>query len=299
VINPFAEVPSRRGIKLRAVQLEAYAEPDPSAVLGGLLDASPSGVNVPRFGLAFNLMPERITTLLHDNRAVIVDREVQLAVLKTTVVDVGAKAVEAVKRFHDESPQATGMEMADLRKQIAPAMAANVFAAVLRESDAAKKLEITGSTLRLPRHNATDNPADEKTWKALQPVFDAAGFNVPGVRALAAAAKLSEATTRDFLHRKAKAGAEAGLPTAQLVRVNQERFFLRATLAKLAAEAQAVALAAPGGQFTAAQFRDRVGVGRDLCIEVLECFDRLGITLRLGNARKMRKDYVTILGPAD
>jgi len=60
-----------------------------------------------------------------------------------------------------------------------------------------------------------------------------------------------------------------------------------------------VAQAAPGGQFTAAQFRDRVGVGRDLCIEVLECFDRLGITLRLGNARKMRKDYVTILGPAD
>ena len=98
VINPFAEVPSRRGIKLRAVQLEAYAEPDPSAVLSGLLDASPSGVNVPRFGLAFNLMPERISTLLHDNRAVIVDREAQLAVLKATVVDVGAKAVEAVKR---------------------------------------------------------------------------------------------------------------------------------------------------------------------------------------------------------
>ena len=299
VINPFAEVPSRRGIRLRAVQLEAYAEPDPSAVLSGLLEASPSGVNVPRFGLAFNLMPERISTLLHDNRAVIVDREAQLAVLKATVVDVGAKAVEAVKRFHDESPQATGMEMADLRKQIAPAMAANVFVAVLRESDAGKKLEITGSTLRLPRHNATDNPADEKTWKALQPVFDAAGFNVPGVRALAAAAKLSEATTRDFLHRKAKAGTEAGLPTAQLVRVNPERFFPRATLAKLAADAQTVAQAAPGGQFTAAQFRDRVGVGRDLCIEVLECFDRLGITLRLGNARKMRKDYVTILGSAD
>ena len=299
VVNPFADIPSRRGVKARAAQLEAYEESDASTALGALLAASPSGVNMPRFGLAFNLMPERIVTLLYDNRAVIVDREAQLALPKTIVADIGTKAVDAVKRFHDESPQATAMEMAALRKQIAPAMAANVFAAVLRESDAAKKLEITGSTLRLPRHNATDNPADDKTWKALQPVFDAAGFNVPGVRALAAAAKLSEAATRDFLHRKSKAGAEAGLPTAQLVRVNPERFFPRVTLAKLAAEAQVVAQAAPGGQFTAAQFRDRIGVGRDLCIEVLECFDRLGITLRLGNARKMRKDYVTILGPAE
>ena len=54
----------------------------------------------------------------------------------------------------------------------------------------------------------------------------------------------------------------------------------------------------PGGLFTAAQFRDASGVGRGLAIEILECLDRLGITQRIGDARKMRKDFVPILGPA-
>ena len=51
--------------------------------------------------------------------------------------------------------------------------------------------------------------------------------------------------------------------------------------------------------FPAAQFRDATGIGRTLAIEILEFFDTLGITQRIGDARKMRKDFVPILGAAD
>jgi selenocysteine-specific elongation factor len=95
---------------------------------------------------------------------------------------------------------------------------------------------------------------------------------------------------RDFLHRKARTG--------EVIRVTPERFYPRATLAQLAAVAQVVTQTVPGGQFTAAQYRDRSGVGRGLAIEILECLDRLGITQRIGDVRKMRKDFVPILGPA-
>ena len=104
------------------------------------------------------------------------------------------------------------------------------------------------------------------------------------------AANVKEAMLKDFLHRKSRTG--------EVIRVTPERFYPRATLAQLAAIAQAVAQAAPGGQFTAAQFRDASGIGRGLAIEILECLDRLGITQRLGDARKMRKDFVPILGAA-
>ena len=40
------------------------------------------------------------------------------------------------------------------------------------------------------------------------------------------------------------------------------------------------------------------GIGRSLAMEILECLDRLGITQRIGDTRKMRKDFVPILGPA-
>jgi selenocysteine-specific elongation factor len=82
------------------------------------------------------------------------------------------------------------------------------------------------------------------------------------------------------------------------MKVTAERFYPRTTLATLAAVAHATAQAQPNGMFTAAQYRDAVGVGRTLAIEILEFLDTLGITQRVGDARKMRKDFAPILGAA-
>ena len=84
-----------------------------------------------------------------------------------------------------------------------------------------------------------------------------------------------------------------------MYRVPPERFYTKATLAKLAATAQATAQAQPTGIFTAAQYRDWTGVGRGLAIEILEFMDSLGVTQRVGDTRKMRKDFAPILGPAE
>jgi len=101
---------------------------------------------------------------------------------------------------------------------------------------------------------------------------------------------LKEATVKDFLHRKAKSG--------DIMKVTAERFYPRTTLATLAAIAHATAQAQPNGLFTAAQYRDATGIGRSLAIEILELLDTLGITQRIGDMRKMRKDFVPLLGPA-
>jgi selenocysteine-specific elongation factor len=127
-------------------------------------------------------------------------------------------------------------------------------------------------------------------WQLVRPALDAAAFNAPPVRELALQLKLKEAVLKDFLHRKAKTG--------EVLKVTAERFYTRPTVATLAAVAQATSQAQAGGQFTAAQYRDASGVGRSLAIEILEFLDRLGITQRIGDARKMRKDFVPILGAA-
>jgi hypothetical protein len=70
-------------------------------------------------------------------------------------------------------------------------------------------------------------------------------------------------------------------------------------VATFAAIATGVAQAIPGGRFTAAQFRDRAGVGRTLAIHVLESLDRLAITQRIADVRLIRQDFAPILGAAE
>ena len=58
-----------------------------------------------------------------------------------------------------------------------------------------------------------------------------------------------------------------------------------------------VAAQAEGGAFAAAQFRDRVANGRKVAIQILDFFDRHGITLRKGDLRKINKHRLDLFGP--
>ena len=289
VIDPFAPA-TRRHTPSRRAQLAALAEADAATALAGLLAASPAGVDIAQFARAFNLTADHAAALLAQSGGSVVDKEHHVALLQSAVAALHERVLESLARFHRESPQSLGAEIEAQRGALAPALAAPTFLAVLRGLADQRKIEISGSSMRLPQHVATANVADERMWQTIKPVLDTAGLNVPPLRELAPATKLKEAILKDFLHRKSRTG--------DLIRVTPERFYPRATLARLAEIAQLTAQAMPGGQFTAAQFRDQCGLGRTLAIEILECLDRLGITQRIGDARKLRKDFAAILGPA-
>nr|MCH9854073.1 SelB C-terminal domain-containing protein [Gammaproteobacteria bacterium] len=59
----------------------------------------------------------------------------------------------------------------------------------------------------------------------------------------------------------------------------------------LAATAKELMTASEGHGFSVIDFRDKTGIGRNLCIEVLEHFDGCGYTLRKENVRVIRKPW--------
>ena len=281
----------RRKPELRAAQLNALTAAEPQAALAALQPAMPAGVDLDWFARIFNLDESRISVLVEANQLQVLGREPRSALPRTVIEAVKTRVRETLARFHAESPQALGQEVALLRKACAPALAAATFLLLLRLLADHKQIELSGSIARIPRHVATDNPADQNMWQRVQPVLEAAGFNSMTLAELAAAAGLKEVPLRDFVHRKAKTG--------EVVRVTPERFYLRSTLAQFAAITAGVFRDAKDGKFSAAQVRDRTDIGRTRAIEILECLDRLGITQRIGDLRAVRRDFAPILGAAE
>ena len=74
----------------------------------------------------------------------------------------------------------------------------------------------------------------------------------------------------------------------QVQQVVRDLFYPEATLRR-AAEI-VLALEAEQGHVRAAAFRDRIGLGRKRSIQLLEHFDRVGLTRRFGNERRVRRD---------
>ena len=71
----------------------------------------------------------------------------------------------------------------------------------------------------------------------------------------------------------------------ELYRVAHDHYFLPATVQHLAHVAAEIAEA--GGVARAAPFRDRIGVGRKVAIQILEFFDRVGYTRRVGDDHRV------------
>ena len=112
-------------------------------------------------------------------------------------------------------------------------------------------------------------------------------FNPPRVRDLAQRLGWEEATVRRLLKQLAGMG--------EVFQVAQDHFFTREAVAELSA--LAFALAEQEGAARAASFRDRIGGGRKVAIHILEFFDRLGYSHRIGDEHRIFRD--TLLGLND
>ena len=78
--------------------------------------------------------------------------------------------------------------------------------------------------------------------------------------------------------------------------VANDHFFLRQTVREMVAIATDVAANSKGGWFNAADFRDRLSNGRKVAIQILEFFDRNGVTLRRGDLRRMNEHRLDLFG---
>ena len=74
----------------------------------------------------------------------------------------------------------------------------------------------------------------------------------------------------------------------EVFQVAHDHFFTRAAVAELSAIA--LNLAESEGEARAASFRDRIGGGRKVAIHILEFFDRLGYSRRVGDGHRIFRD---------
>ena len=128
--------------------------------------------------------------------------------------------------------------------------------------------------MRLAGHRARFSGADSGLWEAALARLERDAQRPPSLAKMAAELKVEPKKLDAVLSQAARQGL--------LVRVSKTRFFLSAAVARFEEVARAAAQA--GAAITAAGFRDRSGIGRNAAIEVLEYFDRIKFTRRVGDA---------------
>ena len=136
-----------------------------------------------------------------------------------------------------------------------------------------------GLLLRLPSHRPQLDAEDGGLLAQVAALLRPAGLRPPIVGELAAALGRERSALMAFLERISRLG--------YLEQIAANRYFLPETVTALAGIAQALAQESAHGEFDAAGFRNRSGIGRNLTVEVLEYLDRAGYTRYAQGRRRM------------
>jgi selenocysteine-specific elongation factor len=274
VLDPFAPTRHRRSPE-RLAQLQALrASSGLEDVLPMLLANSDSGLDLQRLERQFNHL--RADWVLPDDVRLVETRQGPLLFGAGRWQALKADVLEHLARFHQLEPDQMGPDRDRLRRFSGTALDRPSFISLLDELLADAVITSSGPWLHLPSHQVRLSEEDEALWLQLQPRFDAAGFDPPWVRELGH----DETTVRLLLRKMARLGL--------LHQVVRDLFYTDAMIRRLAAMLMQLAEADPVIQVSA--FRDAVGLGRKRSIQILEYFDRLGLTRRFGDRRHIRLD---------
>ena len=275
VIDPAPDMRGRNRDERRAYLL-AMTLPDAATALPAALAAQPGGLDLDVFSQAWNLNDnERAALLLEPSMRLCGGPA--LAITRARWQLLEGMVLVALAAEHSAHPERLGIGERELERALKQRLRSGVFAAVLEALVLEGRVVRDGAVLRLPAHSAQRSAADEALWKRVLPLFKREDLKAPVVHDLATLLNINHTLLEAFLIRAAKQGL--------VVKVSAKRYFLPDAMSHL--EQLVRELTVGGNKFTAGDFRDRAGVGRNAVIEILEYFDRLGFTHRSGDLRTL------------
>ena len=266
----------RRRTPARLETLRNMAEPDPRKRLAALLAQMPQGVDLNAYRVAFNLAAHDLPLDASVRR--VHEGAVDRAFSTTNWKILSDRLLATVAEHHRQSPKDAGLDLGRLRRMVCPLQDDAVVSALAAGLVKERLLVRAGNAWNMPGHNLDLNPREQRLADDALPLIESGRLDPSAVADLARTLRAPESELRSLLMRLARAGV--------LYQVVPDRFLAPAAVGELAAIARQ--LEADEGVIRAAQFRDRIKLGRKWAIEILEFFDRIGYLWRVGDAHHLR-----------
>lgn len=177
--------------------------------------------------------------------------------------------------YHQQHGDQLGLGRARLRRMALPTLDEGLVFRLIDHMLAQGELKNSRGWLHLPAHGLGFTEQEQAQWQQVAPYFADSPW---WVRDLAAQLHMDEGDMRRLLRKAAQLG--------HITAIVPDRYYLSQRIEQFADLVRE--LDATQGSACAADFRDRLGVGRKLAIQILEFFDRSGFTRRRGNDHLLR-----------
>lgn len=268
---PGGQLMGRRGMKAREKTFAGLRET--VSGIAALIAENPSGVKSQELGSIFNLPPGPLAETV----AGIPGSTLFEAGGETYVCDAAegdkliSRLIARVEKFHRENPAIAGMEESQLAGAVLPGVSGAVAGRWIRKAVSNGALEYYRSALRIPGKTAFFDDAAERLRKSILAEFLRGGLNPPKPEKIYENAGLKRSDAAKI--------ARSLIERGEIVNVSPDLSFHAHSFTE--AKARLLGELESAGSVTTARYRDVLETGRKVAIDLLEYFDKVGLTRRM------------------
>ncbi len=207
------------------------------------------------------------------------DQENQRYLLAATAQELERQSLQILADYHRKFPLKPGLSKEELRRQLPPAMEVRLFNYLLGGMVQKKQVVAEKDLVRLSTHKVTLAQDQEDVSRRLEELYRRGHFSPPTFKEATEASKIAGDKVKQLLRVLVNQG--------RLIKVKEDLYFHQAAIEALKAEL--INFLKQNREITVNQFKDLTQTSRKFTIPLLEYFDSVRTTVRVGEARRLRE----------
>jgi selenocysteine-specific elongation factor len=191
---------------------------------------------------------------------------------------INEQIVQSLKDFHAGHPLLPGMDMEELRGKLVYELSPKIFRLLVDTMIEEKLIAKEDNLLRLASHRVQLGGQEKTLMDKIKKLLGEQPLAPPDLKEIEKQAGVPRPRLNEVIRLLERDGS--------IVRVTTDMYFLASSIATLRQRLKEYLTAK--GEMTAASFRDLIGSSRKYTIPLLEYFDRDGLTIRIGDIRRLK-----------
>jgi selenocysteine-specific elongation factor len=283
ILNPVAK--KYRHMDTNVIQgLTALAKNDPEQTIVFFLSLNGfKGLNFNDLRVMTNLTDKKLAAalqkLLAQQAVIQTDKEKQTFVSGAVFDDFKHKAVEKIRHYHTANPLKEGMPTQELKSKFRYIKDPRFFNILFSRLEKENAVIQDKNLVKLADFKVALQVDQHQIKEDILGIYRSAGLTPPFFRTVCQDLDLDKKTAMDVL--------QMLIDEKQIIKTKDDLYFDAGVMARL--EAELVTFLKKNESITTPEFKDMTGISRKFVIPLIEYFDAIHLTIRVGDTRQLRK----------
>ncbi len=253
-------------------------------ILFYLRDSGFRGLTFDELAIKIGIFGKKLNKILKvpvsARKIIVLDSNQKLMVESSIYDKVADRLQDILASFHQQNPLRPGFSKEELRTRLYPGLELKFFQAVLVDLIKKKKVVQEGGDVRLSGHQVFLQADEQEIRRDLRSLFKKSGLKTPTVKQIFAHfPDTPQSLVRQVL--------DLLIQDKLVCKISEDLYFDSREVAAL--KEKMIIFLEKEGDIDAPRFKEMTGLTRKFSIPLLEYFDRVKLTIRVGDKRILRE----------